>query len=131
LARSYNVLARLTRALQALNKPSQRETDLRTWASVLFLFSGIILVGHLLTFTLMQTRQPPWLIWLSRAGQLLLCGAALWSYPRRSPLPTNAAERQLWSIWIGYLAAYGTSGLVSRLLLSGGVLATGAPDWQA
>jgi serine/threonine-protein kinase len=130
LARSYNVRERLTRALQALNKPSHRETDLRTWASLLWLFSGIILVGHLLTFALVQTGQPPWLVWLSRAGQLLLCGAALWFYPRRSPLPANAAERQVWSIWVGYLAAYGTSGLVSRLLLSGSVRATGAPDWQ-
>jgi predicted Ser/Thr protein kinase len=130
LARSYNVLARLTRAL---NKPSHREADLRVWASLLLLFSGIFLVGHLLTFALIQTDQPRGLILLSRASSLLLGGAALWFCRRRHPLPANAAERQVWLIWLGALAAYGTSSLVSRLLIGGGVLAAGPeapPCWQ-
>jgi serine/threonine-protein kinase len=129
-ARSYNILARLTRAL---NKPSHREADLRIWASLLLLFSAIFLVGHVVTFVLLQTKQPPGLILLSRAGQLLLGGVAFWFCRRREPLPASAAERQVWLIWLGALVAFGTSSLLSRLLIGAGILAAG-PDapacWQ-
>jgi tRNA A-37 threonylcarbamoyl transferase component Bud32 len=129
-ARSYNVLARLTRAL---HKPSHREADLRLWANLLIIFGAIFLVGHVLTFALLQNRQPHGMVLLSRTGQLLLGGAALWWFRRRSLLPGNAAERQVWLIWLGALTAFGTSSLASRLLIFAGVLAPG-PDapasWQ-
>ncbi len=121
-ARSYNILARLTRAL---NQPNQREADLRIWAALLLLFGGIFLFGHLLTFALIRTHQPTGLVVLARAGQLVLGFAALWWYRRREPLPATAAERQVWSIWVGYLLAYGASSLVSRLLIGCGILAAG------
>jgi serine/threonine-protein kinase len=121
-ARSYNVLARFTRSLTS---PSHSEADLRNWASLLLLFSGIFLAGHVLTFVLLQTNQPHGLILLSRAGQLLLGGAAFWAYRGRSALPANAAERQVWMIWLGALTAFGTSSLVSRLLIHRGLLAAG------
>jgi serine/threonine-protein kinase len=129
-ARSYNLLARMTRAL---SRPSRHEGDLRTWAALLLLFSGLFAAGHLLTFALIQTDQPPELLFLSRAGQLLLGGVALWWYWRRGRLPVNATERQVCSIWVGYLLAYGTSGVLSRLLIDGGVLTAGLaapPHWR-
>ena len=130
LARSYNVLARLTRAL---HKPSHREADLRLWANLLLVFGVIFLVGHALTFALLQNRQPYGMVLISRAGQLLLGGAAFWWFRRRSLLPANAAERQVWLIWLGALAAFGISSLAIRLLIVAGVLAPG-PDapasWQ-
>jgi serine/threonine protein kinase len=130
MARSYNVLARLTRAL---NRPSHREGDLRLWASLLLVFSGIFLGGHLLTFVLIQTHQSSGLLFLSRAGALVLGGVALWFYWRRGGLPVNAAERQVYSIWVGYLLAYGTSGLATRLLIGSGALGAGSAElagWQ-
>jgi serine/threonine protein kinase len=130
LARSYNIVARLTRAL---NKPSRREGDLRIWASLLLVFSGIFLVGHLVTFALIQTDQPAGLLFLSRAGALLLGGLALWFFRHGDPLPATPAERQVWSIWVGYLLAYGTSSLVTRLLIRSGVLTGGSAEvahWQ-
>ena len=39
----------------------------------------------------------------------------------------------MWSIWIGYLVAYGTSNLVSRALIRHGVLSAGPaapPGWE-
>jgi eukaryotic-like serine/threonine-protein kinase len=126
-ARSYNVLARVTRAL---HRPSHREADLRLWASVLFLFGAIFLVGHLLTFVLIRTNQVYALVLLSRGGQLVLGAVALWFVRRREALPANAAERQVWLIWLGALAAFGTSALASRLLIRGGVLVAG-PDAPA
>jgi hypothetical protein len=70
---------------------------------------------------------------LARVVALLLGGVALWFYRRRDPLPANATERQVWSIWVGFLMAYGTSNLVSRLLIRGGVLTAGPagpPGWE-
>jgi hypothetical protein len=124
-ARGYNVLARLTRAL---NKPSQREGDLHAWAALLLVFSAIFFFGHLLTFVLIQTHQSPGVLLLSRAGALALGGVALWFSRRGDPLLATAAERQVCSIWIGYLLAYGTSGVVTRLLLGGGALSAGSPE---
>jgi serine/threonine protein kinase len=121
-ARSYNLLARVTRAL---NKPNQRETDLRLWAALLWLFSIIFLVSHVLTFVLIQMREPSWLIGLSRGSALLLGGMALWFCRRRDARPATAAERQAWSIWAGYFAATVASGLISRVLIKSGVLAAG------
>jgi serine/threonine protein kinase len=129
-ARSYNLLARLTRTL---SQSSHREADLRSWSALLLVFSGIFLVGHLLTFALQQTEQPYALVLLSRGSALLLGGAAFWFFRRKAPLPANAAERQVWLIWLGALAAYGTTGLVSRLLIGRGLLDKGsaAPAcWQ-
>src|SRR5205807_8541048 len=113
LARSYNILARLTRAL---NKPSHREADLHAWSSLLLLLAGIFFLGHLLTFVLLQTNQPYPYVFLSRCSQLLLGGAAFWVYRRRDPLPSNAAERQIWLIWLGALAAFAVTSLACRLL---------------
>jgi serine/threonine protein kinase len=121
-ARSYNLLARLTRAL---HKPSQREADLGTWATLLLVFSAIILVGHVLTFVLLQTNQPYRFVLMARASQLLLGGVAFWYCRRHSLLPANAAERQVWLIWLGALAAFATSSLVSRLLIDHSVLTAG------
>jgi serine/threonine-protein kinase len=128
---SYNVLARLIRAL---NKPSHREADLGLWASLLLVFSAIFLVGHLLTFALLRTKQPPIFALLSQAGQLLLGGVVFWFYRRRSALPANAAERQVWLIWVGALAAFATSSLACRLLTWTGAVAKGeaAPErWES
>ena len=130
LARSYNILTRLTRALR---KPSHQVADLHAWALLLWLFSGIILVGHPIQFVLIETQQPSWLVWLSRLGQVLVGAAALWFCSRRRPLLQSPAERPVWTIWLGYLLASLVCGLVIRLLIAGGVLTTGpnAPAfWQ-
>ena len=75
---------------------------------MLLLFAGIIFVGHLTTFVLILTGQPPWLDWTCLAVQLVLVVMVLVASRRHGFLPANAAERQLWSIWIGYLVAYGS-----------------------
>jgi serine/threonine-protein kinase len=129
-ARSYNVLARLTRAL---HQPKHREADLRAWSALLLVFSAIFLVGHLLTFALLQTHQPYVFVWLSRVSQLVAGGVALAFFRRREALPATAAERQVWLIWLGALAAFATSSLACRLLVNAQVLAAGPdapPSWR-
>jgi hypothetical protein len=122
-ARSYNVMARLTRALR---QQSHHEAEFRAWSWALMLLAGLILAGHIAAFILIQTGQPRWLHWVKRAAQLLLGLFLLWLYRRRRLLPSGSGERQLWSIWVGYLAAFAIGAGVNRLLVAAGVV-TGGP----
>jgi predicted Ser/Thr protein kinase len=116
-ARSFNVLDRLVWTLDR----SQHAIEFRTWGRMLLWFGVIVFLGHLLTFVLVETGQAaPWR-WLARGGQFVLMGILFWHYRAgRSFLPTSSAERQLWSIWIGYLVAFVTSWLVSKELVPPG-----------
>ena len=130
-ARSYNVIARISRTLQRRN---HQETELYAWGTVLFLFAAIIFAGHLTTFLLIRTAQPLWLDWTCRAVQLVLGLVVLVALRRRRILPANAAERQLYSIWIGYLVAYAVSAAVGRLMIGTRILGRGAAgpeQWEA
>ncbi len=118
-ARSFSMIDRLARTLDR----SQYSGEFRTWGTMLLWFAVIVFCGHLLTFLLLhQGRIPHYsLAWLSRVGQFVLIGLLFWRYRgTRSFLPTSSAERQLWSIWIGYMMAFAMSGLVSMLELTPG-----------
>jgi tRNA A-37 threonylcarbamoyl transferase component Bud32 len=112
-ARSFNVLDRLARTLDR----GPHAIEFRGWSRMLMWFGAIVLVGHLLTFIMVETDFPKPFHWAARIGQFLLLGV-LFLYYRgsRTVLATSAAERQLWSIWLGYLAAFAGSVLVSREL---------------
>ena len=89
------------------------------------LLAGLILAGHVAAFVLIQTGQPRWLHWMNRAAQLLLGVFLFWFYLGRRLLPSGSAERQLWSIWGGYLAAFVAGAGVNRLLIAAGVVGGG------
>jgi hypothetical protein len=109
-ARSFNVFDQLARTLDR----SQHAFEFRGWGRMLLWFGGIALVGHVLMFFLFRLDHPKPLHWLARGSQFLLMGILFWHYRgKRSFLPTSAAERQLWSIWIGYLVAYVMTVMVS------------------
>jgi hypothetical protein len=114
LARSVNVLDRLARVLER----SQHDVEFRNFASMLFYFAAIILTTHVAIFALAFDGPPYPLIWigLARVAQFGLMGGVFWYYRPRQLMPTSAAERQLWSIWIAYLLASGVGFVVSRLL---------------
>jgi serine/threonine protein kinase len=113
-ARSFSVLDRLARTLDR----SQHAAEFRSWGKMLLWFGAIVFAGHLLMFLLFKKDTPPFLHWLTRGGQFLLVGLIFWRYRgARSFLPTSAAERQLWSIWIGYLIGYVFLVIVSRELV--------------
>jgi serine/threonine protein kinase len=110
-ARSFNVIDRLTRTLER----SQHAVEFHSWGRMLLWFSAIVLAGHILMFFLLETDTPPWMHWVTRGGQFLLLGVIFLRHRSGRPvLPTSSAERQLWSIWIGYLGAYIAMVLVSR-----------------
>jgi serine/threonine protein kinase len=120
-ARSFNVFERLLTTLER----SQHVVDFHSWSTMLLLFAPIVLLSHLATFLLIQRELPSslaWLHWLPRGAQFaLLVAVFLWQCRGRSLLPTNAAERQLWTLWIGYMAAYEVSVIVYGMLVRRGL----------
>jgi serine/threonine protein kinase len=105
-ARSFSVFDRLLSTLDY----SKHTADFSSWSTMLLLFAPIIFLSHLVTFLLVVKELPPelhWLSWLPRGAQfVLLAGVFCWQRRGRTLLPTNAAERQLWAIWLGYMLAY-------------------------
>ncbi|HEV3262915.1 MAG TPA: serine/threonine-protein kinase [Gemmataceae bacterium] len=120
-ARSFNMIDRLTRTLDR----SQHDIEFRGWGNLLLQFAGIVFLGHLFMFLLMTTEWPKEIHWVVRVGQFALMGLLFWRFRARTLLPTSTAERQLWSIWIGYLAAY-----VVLLLVSQELARQAHRDWQ-
>ena len=87
---------------------SPHAAEFRTWGTMLWQFGAIVFIGHAVTFLLLQTEHPQKpLLWVARFGQFALLGLLFWLYRGvRTVLPTSMAERQLWSIWVGYLVAF-------------------------
>jgi serine/threonine protein kinase len=115
--RSVNVIARLARTLER----SHLAAEFRTWGTMLLWFGLVVLIGHGINFWLLETHRPRAWLWASRLGQIALIGLTFWRFRgSRSLAPQSLAERQLWSIWIGYLVAYLIGAVISRELLSPG-----------
>src|SRR5207253_7533601 len=113
-ARSFNVIDRLARTLER----SHHAAEFHSWGTMLFLFGGIVFLGHMVTFWLLETEQPKLLLWSARLGQFALMGLIFYRYRgSETMLPTSAAERQLWSIWMGYLIAYVIAALIGHEML--------------
>jgi hypothetical protein len=69
----------------------------------------------------------------ARMGQFVAIGIVFWRNRGSRLLPTSPAERELWTIWIGYLAAYAFSQLAVGALVSHRLIVEGpeAPHrWQ-
>ena len=114
--RSFNVLDRLARTLERSNL----DVEFLSWGTMLLWFSVITLAEHLVVFALTRQGPPYPRIWISgaRLTQFAIMGVIFWRTRRHNLLPTTAAERQLWSIWIGYIIASLIIGLVNRELTS-------------
>lgn len=113
LARSINLLERLQRELVH----SQHETHLRPWGKGLMLLAGLIFLAHLGTSLLLLAGFSDLIsFWGPRSLMLLLIAPLLWRYrPSASLWPTNAIERVIWAIWIGYLLTFFSLYQVMRL----------------
>jgi serine/threonine protein kinase len=111
-ARSVNVLERLTRELFH----SQHDKQLGPWGVGLALFGCVILVAEFATSLLLWWRvsnpsiPEPVCYWAPRLVMILLMIATLYRFRlHASPWPTNAVERLIWGIWIGYVCAYASA----------------------
>jgi serine/threonine-protein kinase len=113
-ARSVNLLERVYRELAH----SQYDAHLRPWGVGLMLLGLLIFVAHLATSLLLVGGcERPVAFWVPRTILLLLLGPMLVKYrPHASIWPTNAIERLLWAVWIGYLLAFGSLFWVMHVL---------------
>ncbi len=98
-ASTVNVFEYLGRTLGR----SQYMGEFRTWGNMLLVFAAIIAVEHVLIFSLIEVKGWPLIVLFVRTLQFVLMAAVFWRTRTRRLLPTNPAERQLWSIWVGYL----------------------------
>jgi serine/threonine protein kinase len=103
-ARSVNLLERLQRELGH----SQHETFLRPWGLGLMLLGALILLAHLATSLLLWAHCPRILsFWVPRSVFLALAVPLFWRFrPSASVWPTNAVERLIWAVWLGYLLTF-------------------------
>jgi predicted Ser/Thr protein kinase len=112
-ARGFNVLDFVTHALGR----SRHDIAFHTWSSMLLIMGAVIGFEHLAVFWMIKTDQPRHLILSARFLQYALLAVLFLWHRGKNLLPTTAAERELWSIWIGYFAANGVAIFVTRLML--------------
>jgi serine/threonine protein kinase len=129
-ARSFNLLDRLTRTLER----SQHDVAFHAWSSMVFVIAAIVFVEHVAVFLLHLADVPRPVLMTVRVAQFVLIGLVFWqNRGLRRMLPTTTAERELWTIWIGYIASYAVAWSALRLLVAEEVLTggRGAPDgWE-
>ncbi len=98
-ARSFNLLARVGRALER----SQYDVELHPYGNMLFWFAGIVGLMHAVKYLQLVFERPIHELLAAQVVQFTALGAVMWYYRPRGLLAATPAERQLWSVWIGYL----------------------------
>jgi serine/threonine protein kinase len=112
-ARSFSMIDRLAHVLER----DQGTADFSTWSSMVLVMAAIVGVEHLVVFLLVLFGAPSFLITAARALQFVLLGYLFWRNRGSRLLPQSAAERELWTIWIGYFTVYFFIVIVTRLLM--------------
>ena len=119
-ARHFNVLARITRMLDR----STHDADFANWSSMILWMAGVVGFQHTLIFILMQWGASQWAILAARALEFILLAGLLCLRRKGRLLPTSSIERDLWTIWIGYIFALGAVVVAARLIRARGFIAT-------
>jgi serine/threonine protein kinase len=108
-ARSVNLLDRMARTLGR----NSLDTEYHNWGTLLLYIGAIILLCHSAVFVASLWDVPIWYRWLAGTVQFVLIGLVFLRHRLGRLLPTTASERQLWSIWIGYLVGFATIAVIS------------------
>jgi serine/threonine protein kinase len=124
-ARSFNMIDRIARVLER----DTHTADFSTWSSMILVTAAIVGLENIGVFFLVWTEQPPWLILPARFLQFVVLGVLFWLHRRSQLLPTGAAERELWTIWIGYFTVHFVMVFVTRTLANSGIIQAN-PDWN-
>ncbi len=122
----------------------QHQSSFTYWSRSLAIIGMIVFLSHVAMFILEYSEiSRPLSVWLPRSVMMGLIFAVFYRARDGALLPRSVAERPVWSIWLGYLAALGTvnllfaTGLMHRSsiftigsVLSGfGFLATAGHAW--
>ncbi|MBI2807217.1 MAG: serine/threonine protein kinase [Planctomycetes bacterium] len=125
-ARSLNMFDRLAHVLER----DTHTADFSTWSSMVLIVAAAVFVEHFAVFCLVKLEQPNWLLLGARVLLFVTLGFLFWRHRGERLLPTSAAERELWTIWIGYFTTYFFIVIVIRLLTYFEI-AQPHPDWEA
>jgi len=107
----------------------QHQTSFVYWSRSIVLIGAVIFFSHVAIFVLEQSQfGRPLAVWLPRAVMLGAIIAIIYRARDGALLPRSIAERPVWSIWIGYLAALGMVNLLmaAGLMHRGNILAIGS-----
>ncbi len=119
-ARSFNMLDRLARTLER----DTHTADFAAWSSMLLVMAVVVFAEHVAVFGMVWFGQSRALILTARFTQFVLLAFLFWNNRGSRLLPTNVAERELWTIWIGYFASYFFAIVTTRLLTNRDVINT-------
>ncbi len=99
--KSVNMLDRVTRSLRR----SKHDVDLRSWGTMLYWFAAIVLLSEVGIYihALGGPPYPKHWAFLIRTVQVIAMGITLWSYQKVWSESTGLAERQMLSLWIGFI----------------------------
>lgn len=111
-AKSYNWVNRLARMLGR----SHLDNQLHNWANLLLFFAAVIFASQTATFLAFEVQSPKSGMVLIRVAQIILMLVGLWWFRPEGLLPRTQAERQLFSIWLGYILATTFSAAANRLI---------------
>jgi serine/threonine-protein kinase len=104
-ARSFGMLSRIAWALEH----SQYDVQFGAYGTMLYWFAGIVMTTQTLKHILYVAGAPlPWVL-SCQALQFGLIGLVCCLYRGgvKGLAPTTMAERQLWTVWIGYIVGSG------------------------
>jgi len=92
----------------------QHQSSFTYWARSLAIIGVIIFLSHVAMFILNYSEiSRPLSVWLPRGVMMGLIFVVFYRARDGALLPRSIAERPVWSIWIGYLAALGTVNLLT------------------
>lgn len=99
--KSLNLLDRVARSLQR----SKYDVELRTWGNMLYWFAAIVLLAEIGIYFHALGGPPYPRHWaaLIRIVQVAAMGLVLWNYRETWSVSTGSAERQMLSLWLGFL----------------------------
>lgn len=108
-ANSSGLIDRVTREIRR----DQHQVSFDRWGKTLMLIGTDILAVHVVIYGLSVSDQPLWIAyWIPRVIMLSSIAWIIYSSRGGSLEPRTAAERPVWSIWIGYLATLATMNLM-------------------
>jgi hypothetical protein len=98
-ARTFSMIDRIAWTLEH----SQYDVQFGPYGAMLYWFAAIVMGTQVAKQVLLWCQQPVLWVVACQAVEFLLIGVVFALYRRKSLLPSTTAERQLWSVWIGYI----------------------------
>jgi len=114
-ARSYNLLQRLAGALEG----GQRDEQMAAYGPLFLWLVPVMALPEIAATIIALNKGSANLLGMILESRTVVFLALVWWYRGGRLLPSNAAERQLWSVWGGYLIAGICFGLSNRMLSGG------------